>query len=323
MVTFSVLIPNIGYSPYLFECLDSLVKQKNDGTFSLDIHVCDQSEDHIFKKISKEIENKYKNVNIYHFGIRSSYLARIDLLKKAKGDYIFYIDSDDYLEPNAFDKLTQIIVSTGKLDLYEHFIVGEKRNGLVNCIMNRDDYLNRFLSERGTYPIYKKCFKRRSYDFFNENIFLCDDGLLSLPIILKSKSFYISDLSVYNYRQHSQSGTKKLDATKLEDISTFLVRSLPYRKTEESISELVFNYMYVYISIYLHTKKTISSQGINSKKILDYILSMNIISYPKCFAKQFFYALEGRPFLVKINFYLLKIRKFFNKNLKIVIKEKK
>lgn len=106
----SVVIPVYNIEKYLRECLDSIVNQSlddieiicvNDGSTdnSLDILKEYESADSRLKVITQE--NK---------GIGS---ARNTALKSVKGEYVYFMDSDDILEPDALERLYELAIESG------------------------------------------------------------------------------------------------------------------------------------------------------------------------------------------------------------------
>lgn len=89
----SILIPVHNSEKYLNDCLKSLVSQsyKNIEIIAID----DQSSDSSYK-ILKAFNKKYKKIRLYRNVKRYGIVMTLNrLLKKAKGDYIAFMDSDD------------------------------------------------------------------------------------------------------------------------------------------------------------------------------------------------------------------------------------
>lgn len=305
---FSVLVPNYGYSSFIFECLDSIITQTTNNLFDFEILVCDQSELSIFNKLKDEIFRKYgKKVFFYHSQIKSLYKARINLFNKAAGDYVLYVDSDDKLLPFALIKLFDLIRSSNYLDFY-HFNCGiVNDNKYVEKFLERDSYLEFFLSKRGTYPIWKKCIRRKEITFFNEDIFLAEDALISLAFILCLDTFYVSNIECYFYRNNLDSGTKKLNTNNLNDLSLFLDYSIPYRKTNESKGELIYSFERTYIDISSFgfiNEKLLTDR---TKKIINLVENTLYKTKPIFFKKTFTCAVNKRNFSFKVNNFLLKV----------------
>lgn len=98
----SVIIPIYNVEKYLAECLDSTVNQtlKNIEIICVDDGSPDRSAD-----IAAEYAKKYDNVKLIrkeNGGLSSARNAGLD---KARGQYIYFLDSDDYLERNALEEL--------------------------------------------------------------------------------------------------------------------------------------------------------------------------------------------------------------------------
>ena len=91
----SVIVPVYNTYDYLNKCLDSLVNQSfkdyeiiivNDGS-------TDDSE-----KIIKKYQKKYSNIKYYYKENGGLSSARNYGIKYANGDYIAFVDSDDYVD---------------------------------------------------------------------------------------------------------------------------------------------------------------------------------------------------------------------------------
>ena len=100
----SVIVPVYNTEKYLRRCLDSLVNQTLDDIEIIIID--DKSPDNsalIIDEYKKKYDNKIKVIhNKTNKGI--GYNRNIGI-KKSSGKYIMFIDSDDYLDRSACEKL--------------------------------------------------------------------------------------------------------------------------------------------------------------------------------------------------------------------------
>ncbi|MCK5814993.1 MAG: glycosyltransferase [Flavobacteriaceae bacterium] len=102
-ISVSVIIPVYNVQKYLFKCLDSVVNQSLQNIEIIIINDCspDNSEEIINQFSKKDDRIRYfKNKNNIGIGY-----TRNDALLKAKGEYICFLDSDDYIELNSLEKL--------------------------------------------------------------------------------------------------------------------------------------------------------------------------------------------------------------------------
>ena len=102
----SVIIPIYNVETYLPQCLDSIINQtlKEIEIICVDDGSTDKSLD-----ILKEYAKKDKRVAIITQKNLHAGVARNAGLSQAKGEYISFLDSDDFCEPEMFEKMYQVI----------------------------------------------------------------------------------------------------------------------------------------------------------------------------------------------------------------------
>ena len=111
----SVIVPVYNTEKYLRRCLDSLFNQTIEDIEIIVINDCSPDNS---KEILKEYEKKYKDkIKVFHnktnkgIGYNRNYG-----IKKATGEYIGFVDSDDWVNETMYDKLYKK-AKTDKLDL--------------------------------------------------------------------------------------------------------------------------------------------------------------------------------------------------------------
>lgn len=104
-IDLSVIIPIYNVEKYIAKCIDSLLKQDNDRIQY--IFIDDGSQDNSYKIVSKYAQNNPSFIVIRqeNKGLGG---ARNEGMKHAKGKYVLFVDSDDYIEPNSLEKLVDI-----------------------------------------------------------------------------------------------------------------------------------------------------------------------------------------------------------------------
>lgn len=105
----SIVVPIYNMGSTIKSCIDSII---NQDYRNLEIIIVDDgSTDNSFE-ICRDIASEKDNVRVYHTENRGSGPARNFGIAKATGDYIFFPDADDYMEPNTITKLIEVIKST-------------------------------------------------------------------------------------------------------------------------------------------------------------------------------------------------------------------
>lgn len=102
----SIIIPVYNAEKYLTRCLDSVINQTYK---KLEIIVVDDGSTDDSKKILEEYEKKDSRMVIIHKKNGGQSSARNVGLKYANGDYIGFVDSDDYIVDNMYEFLKDMI----------------------------------------------------------------------------------------------------------------------------------------------------------------------------------------------------------------------
>ena len=103
MVKVSVIVPVYNTEKYLRRCLDSLVNQTLDEIEIIVINDCSTDNS---KEIIKEYKNKYKNIVLIDNKVNKGIGYNRNMgIKKAKGKYISFVDSDDWVNETMYDKM--------------------------------------------------------------------------------------------------------------------------------------------------------------------------------------------------------------------------
>ena len=239
---FSILIPVYNVENYLRQCLDSILTQSvidyevilvNDGS-------TDNSE-----AICMEYASKDKRFRCYSKTNEGLLLTRRYSLKYAQGDYILFLDSDDYWESNLLAVLKNEIDMDGSYDMilfrykrvrdngamiYEDKGVFKDRSVFTD--ENRDDFLKEFVSSSRLNTMWSKCVKREVVDIHADYSSFQDkkgeDLLQSMSLIQNSKKILYLDKVLYNYRLSTTGRGRNFKPKYLYDLD--VVRYYVYEK---------------------------------------------------------------------------------------------
>ena len=166
MVKVSVIVPVYNVEEYIVKCLDSLVRQTLKDIEILVIN--DGSPDNSQDIIDKYVK-KYKNVKSYVKKNGGLSDARNYGLKYAKGEYISFVDSDDYIDDMMMERMYSKAISNDfdmvvcNLDL-----VDEAGNFIRHVYSNVDSDLFNVSVKKSMLSIYptavNKLFKKNLFD---------------------------------------------------------------------------------------------------------------------------------------------------------------
>lgn len=235
----SIIVPVYNVELYIRECLDSLISQTyenieiiiiDDGSTDLSYDICKEYND---KRI-KLIQQKNKGVS----------MSRNLGLKESTGEYVMFVDSDDFLEIDACSKLVEIL-EKNNLDVlmfnYNNYIENKKyenknvcesficdnkyiKNKLIYTILNPKliPYKTENNKFYGMSFIWNKIFKRKIL-FDNHILFeqknkkaYFEDGVFCLDVFNNSNSICFTKTPLYNYRQINTSASKSYNSQILE-----------------------------------------------------------------------------------------------------------
>ena len=224
-IKLSIVVPIYKVEPYLPKCVESLLAQdlpKEDYEIIL---VDDGSPDRC-GEICDAYAARYVNVKVVHRKNGGLSAARNTGIEVAQGEYVQFVDSDDYLEPNVLKALVEKMDSD-KLDILrfnyqnvnERYEVFEPNKVSKPFVDYRDEVCDglTFLTERLGYGCYAWQFMLRrellENCVFKEGIYF-EDMEWTPRLLLKASKVTSTDLMVYNYLMRQGSITQSVDEKK-------------------------------------------------------------------------------------------------------------
>ena len=264
-IKISFIIPVYNKEKYLNSCLDSIYKlskyYKFDQQFEV-LAINDYSSDNSLKILDKW---KKKNTNLKIFktkkncGVSS---ARNLGIKKSKGEYIFFVDADDFIQINAFKKVYQIILKNQSKDIFLFYSTINKRklnkidnNNLIDKSTNSiDNSLNKINNHFSLWNVWKMIVKRKfliKNKIFFKNLFQYEDMVFIATIISKKPKYLLINKFVYSYRttDFSSEGKKTSSRSLTNAIKTYFylikINTKFKNKTIEMMIAIIKNIIYV------------------------------------------------------------------------------
>ena len=115
---YSVIIPVYNVEKYIDRCLKSIISQNYDD---LEIIVIDNGSTDSSGSICDTYASEYSNISVYHIENHGVGSARNFGLSKARGEFIYFVDSDDYLVGNLFADFADKLVSDLDLVVFSYY----------------------------------------------------------------------------------------------------------------------------------------------------------------------------------------------------------
>lgn len=130
MEKISVIIPIYNVEKYLKRCLDSVLKQTYQN---IEIILIDDGSTDTSGLIADEYSKQYKNINVVHKRNEGIGQTRNLGIQMAKGEYILFVDSDDYIDENMIEQMHLVAVNNNcDLVCCNKYRIYEKNNrGMV------------------------------------------------------------------------------------------------------------------------------------------------------------------------------------------------
>lgn len=249
----SVIIPVYNAKEYLDRCLKSVCCQtyKNLEIICIDDGSTDGSE-----KIVDEFAEKYENVMVIHQENQGESAARNRGLDCASGNYIAFVDCDDWLEADMYEKMVasmeqnQVqLAAAGYFMEYENKTVVPQNEYKIECQVFGRKQLFEYVYIRDKYRavtswLWCKLFKRELFEMpndvirFDESVRFGADLMVFIRYASKVEKAAYIDLPLYHYLQRdtSTSHSNNLDLSyEIVDVYLKMIEYCQKNKIEEHI----------------------------------------------------------------------------------------
>ena len=222
----SIIIPAYNCETYIERCIKSLIEQEYENIEIIVVN--DGSTDNTERTIKKLVELDKRIIYVYkeNGGVSSARNAGINV---ASGDYVGFVDADDYVEPDMFSEMVKEL-GKSKSDIaligYYQIAFRDKKKILFPWddelkIFDKTEIANRLIP-----PMLAKLKTERSSIFgavwralikkeiakeikFDENIAIAEDLLYLIDCLEESDSVIAINKCLYNYIKNDKSATNK------------------------------------------------------------------------------------------------------------------
>lgn len=252
----SIIIPVYNVEPYIEECLQSVMRQTYVGMMEC-ILIDDCGTDNSLKVAERLIADYVGPIKfkvLHHEQNRGLSAARNTGMDAAYGDYVYFLDSDDWISDDCIEKLTQPL----GLEQYD-FVVGhyeyDGKDSFVSC-SEGEYHINRLKSQgRLGIPI-SACNKlfRKSFLLDNQLLFevgkVYEDSIFSFDIACVERRYYVINPITYYYRKRDSSITTRKSQYKIVEY-VVLFQSIRERVRQEKYKNLegIYDYYLFWVEV--------------------------------------------------------------------------
>lgn len=292
----SFIVPVYNAEHYLPDCLDSLLKQDIPQEEYEIICVNDGSKDGSLR-VLKDYQSRFPNIVIINKENGGVTTARNAGMAAARGDYLWFVDSDDFIKENVLGRLKGAALS-GNFDrviigcyIFEDGLTEEEKELSRRCELPLNGPWYDSIVVRSLFR--RAYLEKHQLTFRYADITHGEDGLFMYEAVIPGiKSIEIQE-AVYFYRTHSGSAETSVSLKNLQKklhsytrISEIL---LDYYRNHGQKNEFTANKLMTFLWFTLHTVSTMPYA--ESRKALKRLKKAGLFPFhllPECTAEQSF-----------------------------------
>lgn len=212
MIKVTILMPIFKVEQYLEKTLDSVFSQTYTNIDYVFVNDCspDNSLQVLRDAISKYKIEEERYIIIDHKHNEGIAVSRTDCILHAKGDYVFFVDSDDWIEKNTVEKMVEAtrngVVDIVGCDFFKDYISGEStyhhEDYAENCRANLYKCLNYEIST----VLWKLLIRRSLFEHFTitPHVDIVEDYIMSVKLYYYANSFVAIPKAYYHYVQYNE-----------------------------------------------------------------------------------------------------------------------
>ena len=261
---FSILMPVYNVEKYVAKSIESVLNQTFEDW---ELIVIDDGSSDTSGRIIETYSNLYDRIHVYSQDNHGLLYTRRKGIELAKGEYIVFLDSDDFLEDTCLERIEKCLSKNNNIDivLYCGYLY-QNDERIIEIpflfkpgIVNKDDIIDIFISSDNVNAIWLKATKASllkmddtDYDQFFDNSY-GEDKLQFLFPLTKANTIYYLDARLYYYRYNPESLTRKITIESIRkklhpEVWTMLIEYMKKwdrfsREDQRTMGEYYYRYM--------------------------------------------------------------------------------
>lgn len=276
MMKISIIIPVYNGEKYLESCLDKIINQNVDKEVLL---VEDGSTDNSYR-ICEEFCRKYDFIKLYRNPSKGTSAGRNFALSKVTGDIVTFCDQDDYIEPDALNKVIGVFNNRDIKVLISAFYsvtdIHKKYRGLgIDKSMTCYEVIPQVINDlRITGCCWSKFYKKEAIEgvFFDEDLSYAEDITFVCRVLMKNKDekcMIIKDCCYTYYDGNPENLSNNKD--KLFDDNGNLKYNNCFNRIRTFINDdrkINYEIGYIIETYSINTLRSVSVTGIRKSKLI-------------------------------------------------------
>lgn len=235
----SVIIPVYNAENFLKRCLDSVCNQTLSDIEIICINDCSTDKSvEILKQYNVKIINLEEN--------KGAAYARNIGIEQACGEYLGFVDSDDYIAPDFYEILYR---NSSKADIVKGNILDAETNSITPFYdMNNKIAENKAYFYYGfTSAIYKTSFIWDYEIHFPEGINYFEDPFFSIKALINAEKIKIENNAHYYYTQNENSLSRQLNLESLKKSVQLIMQEINDSQLSEENYTIIYDFLYEFI----------------------------------------------------------------------------
>lgn len=232
----SFIIPVYRVETYLPQCLDSIQKQ----TFTdWEMILVDDGSPDNSGSICDEYANKDRRIKVIHQKNQGVSIARNAGLDAARGEWIWFVDSDDYIADQSLSILYDIVskiacdtVFFGLIDEYDGVVRNTTKDFSQLLNLKKSDFLSQFFCYTNPTMLFRRTVIEKHHIRFSEGVRMAEDLEFQYKYLIWSdRPISIKErLYIYRHREGSAMTNLNTHCNNLNDSLIVLENLLQYVK---------------------------------------------------------------------------------------------
>lgn len=251
----SIIVPVYNAEQYLNKCIESILKQTYQN-FEI-ILIDDGSEDNS-GNICDEYEKNNTKIKVIHQTNSGVCAARNVGIDNAKGDWISFVDADDYIETTYLEELIYLLkkfrsnyITCGYKRVFDAKKVDYINSDLSIENISAQEYLNKLLNVQNGYGfVHMKLIKKDVIKGvrFNEKITVGEDALFNVELCKNLENIIIYNKPLYNYYFNPNSAVRKFDTNYAQKYISSMKTMKEYIENEYKDDKIINKNLQNYIA---------------------------------------------------------------------------